>query len=258
MHDLVRSIFQHRVAAALRLPSFAGDGLPERMRSTTFAFLGLTAAAGLALVAMFAQPGFPLLSPAPLPDQPSLGESVADAEKAAPVHGRASVPVRPERVRQAERAAAGGPLAQSPSGSPVRSAEAAPPAAEAPAPAAAPETSGGSDGGGGAGVKPGGGSSPAPTAAPKPATAPVPPPVSSPEPSSPAPQPAASSPSVPEPAAPGNSSSASAAAHASERGVEASTSSAPAPSPSASTSAVAPESSASPGNGNGLAKGQSK
>ncbi len=56
---------------AVRRPSLAGDGLPERMRSTVVAFLGLTAAAGLALVAIFAQLGFPVLSPAPLPSSPS-------------------------------------------------------------------------------------------------------------------------------------------------------------------------------------------
>ena len=37
------------------------------MRTTAFAFLGLTAAAGLALVAIFAQLSFHVLSPAPLP-----------------------------------------------------------------------------------------------------------------------------------------------------------------------------------------------
>src|SRR3954452_24639589 len=81
MHELVHSSLYSRLLAWLRLPSFAGDGLPERMRSTTFALLGLTAAGGLALVAIFAQPGFPLLTPAPLPAEPSLSESVAEAEK---------------------------------------------------------------------------------------------------------------------------------------------------------------------------------
>ena len=53
-----------------RLSNLVGRGMPERIRSVGFAFLGLTAAAGLALVALFAQMGFPLLSPAPLPDGP--------------------------------------------------------------------------------------------------------------------------------------------------------------------------------------------
>src|SRR3954451_25217753 len=82
MHELVRSLFQSRRLDPIRLPSFAGKGLSERMRSTGFALLGLTAAAGLALVAIFAQPGFPLLEPAPLPSEPSARESVADAVRA--------------------------------------------------------------------------------------------------------------------------------------------------------------------------------
>src|SRR4051794_7448682 len=81
MHELVHSILHSRLLAWLRLPSFAGDGLPERMRSTTFALLGLTAAGGLALVAIFAQPSFTLLTPAPLPAEPSLSESIAGAER---------------------------------------------------------------------------------------------------------------------------------------------------------------------------------
>src|SRR3954453_23350025 len=81
MHELVHSSLHSRLLAWLRLPSFAGDGLPERMRSTTFALLGLTAAGGLALVAIFAQPSFTLLTPAPLPAEPSMNESVAGAEK---------------------------------------------------------------------------------------------------------------------------------------------------------------------------------
>lgn len=59
--------------------SLIGSGLPERIRSVGFAFLGLTAAAGLALVALFAQTGFPLLSPAPLPGGSSEPGSVSKA-----------------------------------------------------------------------------------------------------------------------------------------------------------------------------------
>ncbi|HEX3042358.1 MAG TPA: hypothetical protein VHP56_09765 [Solirubrobacterales bacterium] len=74
MHDLVLSNFHIRRPKSLRRPSFAGNGLPERMRSTAFAFLGLTAALGLALVAIFAQLSFPVLAPAPPPAGPA-GES---------------------------------------------------------------------------------------------------------------------------------------------------------------------------------------
>lgn len=79
MQELVRSPFHTRPRRSRRLPSFAGTGLPERMRSTAFVFLGLTAAAGLALVAIFAQLNFPLLPPVPLPGGSSEGGSVAKA-----------------------------------------------------------------------------------------------------------------------------------------------------------------------------------
>ena len=74
MHEEVHSNFHIRRLKSMRRPSFAGNGLPERMRSTAFAFLGLTAALGLALVAIFAQLSFPVLSPAPPPAGPA-GES---------------------------------------------------------------------------------------------------------------------------------------------------------------------------------------
>src|SRR4051812_42024569 len=95
MHELVHYTFHSKLRSALRLPSFAGTGLPERMRSISFALMGLTAAAGLALVAIFAQPGFPILSPAPLPDEPSASESISGAERVP--FGRAPVAVLPAR-----------------------------------------------------------------------------------------------------------------------------------------------------------------
>jgi hypothetical protein len=68
----VQSIF-HKFASSFRLGNLIGKGMPERIRSVGFAFLGLTAAAGLALVVLFAQMGFPLLSPVPLPGSPEPG-----------------------------------------------------------------------------------------------------------------------------------------------------------------------------------------
>jgi hypothetical protein len=70
MHEVVRSTLPDNPFRTLSLPSLAGTGLTERLRSTTFAVLGLTAAAGLGLVAIFAQPGWPLLSQAPIPASP--------------------------------------------------------------------------------------------------------------------------------------------------------------------------------------------
>src|SRR3954451_9859275 len=148
MHDLVRSISHSRLLAWLRLPSFAGDGLPERMRSTTFALLGLTAAGGLALVAIFAQPSFTLLTPAPLPAEPSLTESIAGAEKVprdqsvsafvAAAHG-----VSPQRAsrRSAESGASVHSTSKTPASSPsgTGGSAAAPGGVGAPAPVRAPE-----------------------------------------------------------------------------------------------------------------------
>jgi hypothetical protein len=84
INELVHWTIHSKSLSSSRLPSFAGKGLPERMRATGFALLGLTAAAGLALVAVFAQLGFPLLEPAPLPNGPAAGESIAGAERVAP------------------------------------------------------------------------------------------------------------------------------------------------------------------------------
>jgi hypothetical protein len=262
MNELVHSLIRKSPLASLRSPSFAGRGLPERMRSTAFALLGLTAAAGLALVAIFAQPGSSLLDPAPLPAEPRT--HLAGAM-------RVTHPDGPERLVAAKPAAGfkrtstvgdGGPVGSGGASAgvapPVPSAPTTSTPVEAPAPAA-PE---GGDGSGSRGAA----SQPAPS--PSPASSPegVEPPASSPADGSaspaspPATQPApappkatTSSPTPPQPVAPGNSASGAAAEHASERGIEASASSAPAPAPSAE-----PETGSSPGNGNGYAKGQNK
>jgi hypothetical protein len=240
INELVHWILHSRLSS-FRIPSFAGKGLPERMRSTAFALLGLTAAAGLALVAIFAQPGFPLLEPAPLPEEPSPRQSIAQAEELTlDRKPSAFVPAVAPRAVAPPPASVGSPAHGSeggPTGGDAGSGDEV--AVQSPAPpVSTPETSGGGGGSGG-----GGAAAPAP--------GPVSTPVSSPKPVSPPPEAVASSPPSPEPApGPGNSSSAAAAEHASERGVEASSSSGPPPASAAS----APE----PGNGNGLAKGHSK
>src|ERR1043165_3402132 len=91
IHELVRYIRRHVHLPSLRLSSLAGQGMTERIRSTGFALLGLTAAASLALVAIFALPGYSLLAPAPLPDGPTATQSIGGAERALP--GRASRPL---------------------------------------------------------------------------------------------------------------------------------------------------------------------
>ncbi len=99
----------HWLARHATRPSFAGTGLLERMRSTTFALLGITAALGLGLVAIVSQQGWPLLPAAPLPGlsveqseiheaieaPPGIGSPAAGPSVAA-VAGRASTDHRTE------------------------------------------------------------------------------------------------------------------------------------------------------------------
>ncbi|HEU4704843.1 MAG TPA: hypothetical protein VFS45_03945 [Sphingomicrobium sp.] len=238
MHKVVRSNLYTRLSGSLRLPSVAGKGLPERMRTTAFAFLGLTAALGLALVAVFAQLSFSVLSPAPAPSGPDRSAvSEAVSLKRQPV--AVALTPRREATGTVDGAVAGGTRGSG------RHAE----------PAGAPPPSPEPAGSGGVPAQPVD-SAPAPAPSPKPA------------PEQPAPsagQPGASAPSKPEstparPAAPepepapapGNSHSTAAAEHASERGIEASSKS--------STAAVAPEAEPddSPGKGNGKALGHDK
>ena len=252
MHELVLSTLQTKLLGRLRRFSFAGDGLPERMRSTAFAFLGLTAAAGLALVAIFAQPGFPLLSPAPLPSEPAPDSAVAKAvalDPGARATERSNVGVASSSTREPGHGSSGASRTSAEQGAkPTAAAPAAPTATdpdggtsggvpvEAPAPKAAPAPA------------------PAPSAEPAPNTASDPPPAPAPKPTPTPARPATPTP----PAAPGNSQSSAAAAHASERGVEASSKS----TPEATTSGVATSGTSSPatspGNGNGKALGHSK
>jgi hypothetical protein len=100
IQEEVRPTFDSKPRPSSWLPSFAGHGLPERMRTTIFAFMGLTAAAGLALVAIFAQLGFPLLSPAPLPAPSSERSAVGEG---VPLE-QGSGAVGPERVQGAAAA----------------------------------------------------------------------------------------------------------------------------------------------------------
>jgi hypothetical protein len=262
IHELVQSIFKSGRLAYLRLPSLAGSGLPERMRSTVFALLGMTAAAGLALVAIFAQPGFPLLEPVPLPNQPPARQGVADA-RALPVgHGRS--PLGPAASRQSTALrpsgdgsrdgvrAEGGPESGAVAPEVVSPVQAPTPVAEAPE----------GSGGGGHGSR-GGAATPAPPATPQPASKTAPTPVSTPKPVEPAPEAITSSAGHKVAEAPGSSNSAAAAEHASERGVEASSKgpgpAAPQASAQTAASATGPASGPAPsGQGNAFAKGQTK
>jgi hypothetical protein len=52
--------------------SLAGDGLQERLRSTTFALLGLITAVGLVLVGIAANQGWPDFVDSPIPEAPNV------------------------------------------------------------------------------------------------------------------------------------------------------------------------------------------
>lgn len=189
------------------------------MRTTVFAFMGLLAAAGLALVAIFAQLGFPLVSPEPLPSDPSRFNAVAGAKVV--IAGQdlgAAVPAPRARAVSDDREdgiAAGG-VGSGGRGNPATPVELPTPAA----PVSPPADSGG------VAVSPPPAPDPTPAPAPSrsqsstptPARPPVPAPPSTPEAAPPPPPP------PPPVAAPGNSASTAAAEHASPRGIEASAS----------------------------------
>lgn len=68
--------------------SIAGDGLPERIRSTIVAMLGVAAAAGLGLVLMFSRVDTSVLLLFPLPEPPAADRTLSDgAGRAASVTG---------------------------------------------------------------------------------------------------------------------------------------------------------------------------
>ncbi len=89
------------LARRIGKPSFAGAGLLERMRSTTFALLGITAAMGLGLVAVVSQQGFSLLPAAPIPGLTAEQEGVHDAIELGPPAVGATVR-RPSARRSGE------------------------------------------------------------------------------------------------------------------------------------------------------------
>lgn len=136
MSEVVHFRLPDKLSSSLR-PSFAGRSLAERMRSTTFALFGLAAAAGLALVAIFAQPGGPLLSPAPLPSEPSssVGRAEAVASSLAPRVARHSVVLHRSVAGPSGAGAQGSPAGHGggSNGSPTTGTVGAPEAAGSPA-----------------------------------------------------------------------------------------------------------------------------
>src|SRR4029077_564849 len=181
---------QWRLRSATRA-SVLGDGLLERGRSTSLALLGLTAAVGLAMVALALNQGWPLIAGAPIPGFGDTHQAVGDATIAAEAKGSSGLGTAlpstagrqgPQASTRPARKGAGGTPA--PAGSQAPGPEGI--VVSHSTPASSPDDS--SSGGG----SPGGAApSPAPVAQ-QPASTPVPEPASSPAapPPSPAPQPA--------------------------------------------------------------------
>ncbi len=130
------------------LPSWAGTKLPERIRSTTFAMLGVTVIAGLGLVALFSQPGWPLRSLGPLsePPPPALHGGVAVGHPSASADALVAVATVARGAGQAAPAKAGSGHRSSPTGgaetvpAPTEVAAGSPVGDEGEAPQPAPET----------------------------------------------------------------------------------------------------------------------
>lgn len=97
-----------RIQRRLRLPDSAsvfGGGLLDRARSTTLALLGVTAAVGLAMVALALNQSWPLLADSPIPAPPSRHGAVGGAMAVAP-----GGPARATRSEPARRAAPSPPV----------------------------------------------------------------------------------------------------------------------------------------------------
>lgn len=105
MNELVQSK-SHKLLSALPVPNFSGGSLISRMRSTTFLLLGLMTATGLTLVAIFAAPQLHVLSPAPLPSEPTT--SVSKGKALTAEHGsKAPASSGAAGTRQSPRSEAG-------------------------------------------------------------------------------------------------------------------------------------------------------
>lgn len=76
---LVRQNHLHRRPRFGSRLSLLGDRLPERLRSTTFALLGTTAALGLAVIAVALQEDWPLVPGSPVPQAPPRHQAVGAA-----------------------------------------------------------------------------------------------------------------------------------------------------------------------------------
>jgi hypothetical protein len=113
---------QRRLRSAVR-DTVLGDGMLERVRSTSLALLGLTAAVGFAMVALALNQGWPLIAGVPLPnvegEHQAIGKGAVVAEAATPSRGDAPGPTvtRQGRNVSARPASQGAQAAPAPAGS---------------------------------------------------------------------------------------------------------------------------------------------
>lgn len=110
-------------------PSVLGDGLLERARATSLGLLGITAAVGLAIVALVFNQGWPLVAGGPVPPLPPRHQGLGEATVAAGVGGDARSGAdaggspRRQGAAGGEKARPDGTTAQSGGTSPVPSSE---------------------------------------------------------------------------------------------------------------------------------------
>jgi hypothetical protein len=115
------------------LPSLLGDGLPERLRSTSLALIGLVGAAALAMIGLTLQHAVPLISSGPIhePARSEVSPARVAAERAAREPGLRNAAARSKDEGGASRPSARGAAAApsptpAPAGGPVLAAEPSP------------------------------------------------------------------------------------------------------------------------------------
>lgn len=98
----------HRSLRSALRTNVLGDGLLERTRSTSLALLGLTAAIGLAMVALALNQGWPLIAGVPIPGFEREHRGVGKAIVAAPAEPRSDTTAISGRAGQGSRSVPAG------------------------------------------------------------------------------------------------------------------------------------------------------
>jgi hypothetical protein len=168
--------------SSLSLSSVIGDGLLERARATSLGLLGITAAVGLAIVALAFNQGWPLVAGSPVPALPPLHQDVGKATVADAASGGARSDAKPGSTPQQD--GAGGESARPDTGpAPSDGASPAPSSQLVVAPSAPAKTDGDAPRGEGSNPEP----APAKPKQPSPSPSPDQPPATQQAPAEPAP-----------------------------------------------------------------------